>query len=66
MQALLDGEGEDVGVPTGDLRAAYRLLDDLAERSSPEFAVALQDLRGMLRHFEGRTLADGWRLIASP
>ena len=45
VQALLDGRGAEVNVPAGDLQAGYRLLNDLSELASPEFATSLQELR---------------------
>ena len=63
MQALVDGKGGQMSVPDRDLRTAYRLLDDLSEPASPELADALQELRGLVQAFEGRTIAAGWEVV---
>jgi hypothetical protein len=64
IRALVDGRGNEVSVPTRDLHAANRLLDDLVGHAGPEFALALEDLRSLIMEFEGRTIAEGWSEIA--
>jgi hypothetical protein len=63
VQALLAGPADEMVVPTRDLRAAHRLLDDLSGYANPELATALGELRGLIQEFDGRTLAEGWSEI---
>jgi len=63
LQALLDGRGDEIVLPATDLRASYRLLDDVSKQASPELASALLELSGLIQQFEGRTLAEGWSAI---
>jgi len=63
VEALLDGKGEEMSLSARDLRAAFRLLDDLAELASPELTTALLDLRGLIGQFKESTLTEGWSKI---